>query len=112
MSDTDTETVVILQRLDPDSVDEYVESHDDVPEAVTEAMAEGGVAEFRLFVEDDVAVCVLEVADFAAYQERYETDEECLAWEAHVDQFKRSGVDPDTGEMPTMEEIWSFTNEA
>jgi L-rhamnose mutarotase len=108
---SDTETVVILQRLDPDRVDEYVESHEDVPEAVTDAMAEGGVEEFRLFVEGDVAVCVLDVEDFEAYQERYESDEACLEWESHVDQFKRSGVDPDTGEMPTMEEVWTFTSE-
>ncbi|QGA82216.1 L-rhamnose mutarotase [Halomicrobium sp. LC1Hm] len=108
---SDTETVVVMQRLDPDRVDEYVESHEHVPAAVTRAMEAGGVEEFRLFVEDDVAVCVVEAESFEAYQERYESDEACLEWEAHVDQFKRSGVDPETGEMPTMDEIWSFTSD-
>ena len=102
------ETVAMFQRLDPDRVDEYLEAHEDVPGAVPAAMERGGVHSFRLFVEDDVSVGIIEVEDFDAFNEEYLADEECQDWEEYVADFKRSGVDVDEGDMPLMDEVWTF----
>lgn len=102
------DTVALFQRLDPDQVDEYLEAHEDVPDAVPTAMERGGVHSFRLFVEDDVSVGIIEVEDFEAFNEEYLADEECQDWEEFVADFKRSGVDVNEGEMPLMDEVWTF----
>ncbi|MFB6136815.1 MAG: L-rhamnose mutarotase [Halobacteriaceae archaeon] len=107
-----TERVVMLQELDPDRVDEYLAAHEDVPEAVSDAMERGGVESFELYVRDAVSVGIIEVEDFEAYNEVYMDDPECREWERHVEQFKRSGVDPDSGEMPLMDEVWRFEADA
>lgn len=105
---TDLERVVLLQRLKPDAVDDYVEAHDDVPDSVVEAMREGGVEEYDLYVYDDVAVSVMDVRDLAEFEAVYGSDPDNEAWEERVGEFKRSGVDPDEMEMPVMERIWSL----
>lgn len=104
----DLERVVMLQRLKPDRVDEYVDAHDDVPDAVTDAMDRGGVHSFRLYVRDAISVGYIEVEDFEAYTDTYLADEECREWERYVDRFKRTGVDVDDEELPLMEEVWTF----
>ncbi|MFB6106354.1 MAG: L-rhamnose mutarotase [Halobacteriaceae archaeon] len=107
----DAETVVYLQRLDPDRVEEYVAAHEDVPEGVTDAMARGGVHEFDLFVRDDLAVCVMEVEDLDAYLEAVDGDEAVAEWERYTGQFKRAGVDPDAAPeegIPFMDRVWRF----
>jgi L-rhamnose mutarotase len=104
----DLEHVAILQRLDPDHVDDYLEAHEDVPEAVSDAMERGGVQTFRLFVHGDISVGYLAVEDFEAFNQTYTADPECQEWEDHVGEFKRSGVDVESGEMPLMDEVWTF----
>ncbi|WP_436927540.1 hypothetical protein [Halosimplex amylolyticum] len=42
--DDSTERVVMLQRLDPDHVNDYLEAHEDISQGVSDAM---GRAEFR-----------------------------------------------------------------
>jgi L-rhamnose mutarotase len=107
-----SERVAILQRLDPTQVDEYVEAHEEVPEAVSSAMKQGGVEEYELFVTGNIAVGVVTVNDFDTFVEQYRDDPQTQEWEARVDQFKLSGVDPETMEMPTMERIWRLSDEA
>lgn len=107
-NDNDPEQVVILQRIKPEMTDEYVDAHDDVPQSVIDAMIEGGVHEYRLYLRDEIAVGVVEVEDMEEFQERYESDPENEEWEAFVEQFKTDGIDPDDMEMPVMEEIWSL----
>jgi len=109
--DADGERVVLLQRLDPDAVDDYVAAHDDVPDSVVEAMNEAGVEEYELYVEGDVAVSVMTAPDLAEFEAVYEQYPDNREWEERVSQFKRSGVDPDDMEMPTMERIWSLDDE-
>jgi L-rhamnose mutarotase len=110
MGDTATEPdrVLLVQDLDPEKVDDYVEAHDDVPDAVTDAMERGGVHRFDLFVHDGVSIGYVVVDDFERFQSVYGDDPECMAWEERIAPFKRSGVDPDTGEMPLGDRIWSF----
>lgn len=108
MMSEELETVALFQRLDPEHVEAYRAAHEAVPSAVTQAMERGGVHSFRLFVEEDISVGVIEVEDFEAFNETYLADEECQMWEEHVAAFKKSGVDVDTGDMPIMEEIWTF----
>jgi len=44
MGDTDdVERVVLVQKLQPDRVEEYLRAHEDVPDPVTRRMAESGV---------------------------------------------------------------------
>lgn len=107
----DTEQIVILQRIDPEQTDEYVEAHDDVPQSVVDAMVDGGVHNYSLYLRDEIAVGVVEVEDIDAFQERYESDPENEEWEAYVQQFKREGIDPEDMEMPVMEDIWSLSDE-
>jgi L-rhamnose mutarotase len=107
----DIEHVAMIQRLVPDRVDEYLEAHEEVPDAVSEAMERGGVHTFRLFVHGDISVGYIEVEDFETFNEVYTADPECQAWEDRVGEYKRSGVDVDSGEMPVMDEIWTFEAE-
>ena len=107
------ERVAYVQQLDPDRVDEYVEAHDDVPSAVTDAMERGDVDWFDLFVRDDVAVCVAAVEDPEQFAETYdaaiEDDPAVEEWERRVGEFKREGVDVEGEEkIPFMDRIWSF----
>lgn len=111
-----SERVAYVQYLDPDRVDEYAEAHERVPEAVTDAMERGGVEWFDLFVREDVAVCVAQVADPAAFAETYDAaiDEDPAVedWERFTGQFKREGVDPDADEsIPFMDRIWTFESD-
>jgi len=106
----DTERVVVLQRLKPDAVDEYVSAHEDVPDSVVSAMEKGSVDEYELYVHDDVAVGIMEVADLAEFEAVYGSDPDNRAWEERVGEFKRSGVDPDDTEMPVMERVWSLSD--
>ena len=50
----------------------------------------------------------IEVEDFEAFNEEYMADPDCREWERRVAAFKQSGVDAESGEMPLMEEIWTF----
>jgi L-rhamnose mutarotase len=105
------ERAAFLQRLDPDHVDDYREAHEAVPSVVTDTMAAGEVEWFDVYVRDEVAVCVLSVADrerFAAVYEREMAANEALAeWEELNDGFKQSGIAD--GDIPWMDRIW--TNE-
>lgn len=105
------EQIVILQRIKPELSDDYIKAHDDVPQSVIDAMVEGGVHEYRLYLRDEIAVGVVEVEDMDKFQERYENDPANQEWEAHVEQFKREGIDPGDMEMPVMEEIWSLSED-
>jgi len=107
--DTDTEQVVMLQRLDPNKIDGYVEAHDDVPQSVTEAMERAGVEEYRLYLRDEIVIGVMELPSLKRFQEEYGSDPANEEWEECVSEFKQAGVDPDEMKMPVMEEIWSFT---
>ena len=112
MSDeTDTEQVVMLQRLDPNKVDEYIEAHEDVPQSVSDAMERAGVEEYRLYVHNEISVGVMELPSLEGFQEEYGGDPANEEWEERVSKFKQEGVDPDEMEMPVMEEIWAFTAE-
>lgn len=108
---SDTEQVAILQRIDPEKAEEYIEAHDDIPQSVVDAMVDGGVHEYRLYLHEEIAVGIVEVEDMDAFQERYESDPENEEWEAYVQQFKHEGIDPDDMEMPEMDEIWSLSDE-
>lgn len=104
----DVERVVLVQELKSDRVEDYLAAHEDVPDPVTERMGEGGVEEFRLFVGDDLSIGYIEVEDFERFQAEYNADPDCEAWERRVAEFKESGVDPDSGEFPVLEEVWTF----
>jgi L-rhamnose mutarotase len=107
----DTERAVYIQRLDPDQRDAYVEAHDEVPDGVTDAMEQGGVEEFELYVRDNVAVCILECADLDAYLDAVDGNDAVAEWERYTGQFKESGVDTDASPeagIPFMERVWRF----
>lgn len=70
----DLERVVMLQRLKQDAVDEYVAAHDDVPDSVVDAMNEGGVDEYELYVYEDVAVGIMDVRDLDEFEDVYGDD--------------------------------------
>lgn len=108
MDDNDLEQVAMIQRLDPERADDYVEAHDDVPDPVVERMTESGVERFLLFVEDGLSIGILEVEDFDRFVEEYSADPDCQEWEDRVGEFKRSGVDTDEGAIPTMDLVWSL----
>jgi L-rhamnose mutarotase len=109
MSESDDyERVAMIQRLKPDRVDDYLEAHEDVPEAVSAAMERGGVLQFQLFVRGDLSIGYIEVEDLESFQEEYMSDPECQEWEERVGEFKTSGVDVDEGSMPVMDHVWSF----
>jgi L-rhamnose mutarotase len=107
----DLARVVMLQRLKQDAIDDYVAAHDDVPDSVVDAMNEGGVDEYELYVYEDIAVGIMDVRDLDEFEDVYGDDPDNQAWEERVGEFKRSGVDPDEMEMPVMERIWSLSDE-
>ncbi|WP_248517962.1 L-rhamnose mutarotase [Salinarchaeum laminariae] len=107
----DLERIVTVQRLKSDAVDDYVAAHDDVPDSVVEAMEDGGVAEYELYVDGDIAIGIMEVEDLEAFEDVYGSDPDNQKWEERVGEFKQSGVDPDEMEMPVMERIWSLGDE-
>jgi L-rhamnose mutarotase len=94
--------------LKPDAVDDYVAAHENVPDSVVEAMHEGGVEEYELYLFEDTAVSIMEVHDLGEFEDVYASDPDNQAWEERVGAFKRSGVDPDEMEMPVMKRIWSL----
>jgi L-rhamnose mutarotase len=107
----DSETIVYLQRIDPEHREDYVDVHDEVPAAVEEAMRRGGAQRFDLFVRDDVAVCIAEVEDLDEYLETVGTDPAVQEWERRVAPYKHEGVDVDADpdeQLPMMERIWSL----
>lgn len=108
------ERAVYVQRLDPDQREAYVKAHEDVPDAVTDAMERGGVMEFELYVRDDIAVCILECVDLDTYFGAVDGDEEVAEWERYTGQFKKEGVDAEVDSesgIPFMECIWRFDPE-
>jgi L-rhamnose mutarotase len=107
----DLERVVVLQRLKQDAINDYVAAHDDVPDSVADAMNEGGVDEYELYVYEDIAVGIMDVRDLDEFEDVYAADPDNQAWEERVGEFKRSGVEPDEMEMPVMERIWSLSDE-
>lgn len=114
MSDSDTERGIYVQRIDPDQKEAYIEAHAEVPKGVTDAMAQGGVTEFELYVRDDIAICVLEATDIDEYVETITDDPSVEEWERRVAEFKRKGVDvdaPKDEQLPFMDRIWSFQPE-
>jgi L-rhamnose mutarotase len=105
------ERAVYIQYLKPDWKEEYLAAHESVPKGVTNAMVEGGVERFDLYVRGDIAVCVLEAEDVDAYLDRVSGDPTVEAWERRVAEFKREGVDVDAAEgeqIPFMDRVWSF----
>jgi L-rhamnose mutarotase len=104
----DLEHILLVQELDSDSVEEYVAAHDDVPDRVVELMRTHGVERYELFVYDDLAISYVVAEDFAAFEEAYGDDERAMEWEQRVSAFKDSGVDPETGEMPDADRIWTL----
>ena len=113
MSDENsTVRAAFLQRIDPDKVEGYRELHEDVPEFVTDAMERAGVHDFRLFLRDEIAICVLDVEDPETYVEVMSADENMDEWERRANEYKDEGIDVDSAEeqqMPWMDEIWRFT---
>lgn len=110
MSDTtdSLEGVAMIQHLDPDRIDDYLEAHEAVPEPVVEHMQRCGVETFELFVEDDLSVGYVELEDFEQFVEGYSADPDCQEWEKRVGEFKRSGVDTDDADIPLMDHVWSL----
>lgn len=108
MPSEETERAVYLQRIDPERRDEYLAAHEDVPDGVTRAMEKAGVERFDLYVRKEIAVCILEAEDVERYDEAMADDPAVEEWERRVAQFKTEGVDVESGEVPYMEEIWSF----
>lgn len=110
MSDStdDLERVAMIQHLDPDRIDDYLEAHEKVPEPVVERMRESGVETFELFVEDDLSIGYVELEDFDRFVEEYSADPDCQAWEERVGEFKTSGVDTDDSDIPLMDHVWSL----
>jgi len=111
MAQEELDRLVLVQELDPERVDDYLEAHEDVPSRVVEVMEETGVREFRLFVGEELSIGYIVAEDIERFQEVYNEEPECLAWEERVANFKRSGVDPETGEFPMLEEAWTFSTE-
>ena len=111
---SESNRAVYIQRLDPDQRQAYVDAHDDVPSAVTDAMERGGVRKFELYLRDDVAVCILECDDLDAYLDAVDGDEAVAEWERSTGQFQREGVDadadPESG-IPFMECLWRLEPE-
>ncbi|PNW28619.1 UNVERIFIED_CONTAM: hypothetical protein BEN50_21050 [Euhalothece sp. KZN 001] len=111
---SESNRAVYIQRLDPDQRQAYVDAHDDVPSAVTDAMERGGVRKFELYLRDAVAVCILECDDLDAYLDAVDGDEAVAEWERYAGQFKREGVDADADPksgIPFMECLWRFEPE-
>jgi L-rhamnose mutarotase len=107
----DTETIVYLQRIDPEHREEYIEVHEAVPAAVEDAMRRGGAQRFDLFVRDDIAVCIAEVEDLDEYIETVGEDPVVQEWERRVGPYKREGVDVGADpeeQLPLMQCIWSL----
>jgi len=107
-NDDPLERVVLVQKLKPDRVDEYLDAHEDVPDPVIERMKQSGVREFRLFVEGEYSIGYIEAEDVERFQEEYSTDPDCEAWEERVGEYKQSGVDTESGEFPVLEAVWTF----
>ena len=107
----DLERAVFLNRLNPDSVDDYVELHSEVPEFVPDAMESAGVKQFQVFVKDDIAICIMDVHDIDEYRDEYVQDPEIEDWERRVNEYKREGIDVDADgdQVPFMDEVWTFS---
>lgn len=74
-------------------------------------MERGGVHSFRLFVLGDISVGYIELDDVERFNREYIADPDCRQWERRVGEFKRSGVEVESGEMPLIEEVWAFEAE-
>ena len=106
-----TERAVVLQRIDPEQREAYLDAHEDVPNAVTDAMERNNVREFRLFIRDDIAVFVLEAPDVDAYYQDAMSDPDVQEWERYVAKFKQDGIDVDAtddDQVPFMNDVWSL----
>lgn len=109
MSDQDEiEHGAMIQRLKPDRIEEYLDAHEDVPDAVPEAMERGGVKQFQLFVHDDISIGYIEAEDLDEFVEVYTADPQCQVWEEFVDEFKTASIDVKGAELPLMDHVWSF----
>ena len=108
---TDLERVALIQHLDPDGVEGYLEAHEEVPRPVIEQMRESGVHRFLLFVEDTLSIGYIEVEDLDTFAEEYSANPECQEWEERVGQYKESGVDTDEASLPLMDRVWSLEDE-
>ena len=85
------------------------EVHEGVAEGVTDAIERGGVEEFKLYVRDDIGVCILECADLEAYLAAIDGDEAVTDWERCAGRFKKVDVDADANPeagILFMKRIW------
>ena len=110
-SSDEPERTVIVRRLKPDRVDDYIEAHEDVPNSVVSAMEKAGVEEYDLYVHDDIVVSIIEAPDLERLQEINTHNPEVQAWEDRVGQYKRSNGEQDGTGTPVMERIWTLSEE-
>jgi len=75
-----------MQRLDPDQTAEYVAAHDDVLEALTDAMERGDLRTLEPYIRDDVVVCI-ERADPGTWLNTVDGDEKVAEWKRYTSQF-------------------------
>jgi L-rhamnose mutarotase len=108
---TEPERLLLVQRLKEDRVEEYVELHQNVPDAVSELMENNGVYRYDLYIYQELAISYLVVDDFDSFTDAYADSAEALAWEERVSTLKQTGVDPETAEMPQADLIWSLDAE-
>jgi L-rhamnose mutarotase len=108
MHDDSLERAILIQRLEPDGIDGYIEAHKSVPEDIVERMEESGVEEFRLFVGENLSIGYIAAEDIGRFEEEYAEDPACIAWEEKLAEYKRTGVDTEEGDFPALEQIWAL----
>jgi L-rhamnose mutarotase len=86
-------------RLKRDKIDDYLECHKSVPEAVIRELKKAGISNFSIYIQDDALFSYMETkgpaeeVDFAQYLR----NPECKKWEELMKTFQTGDGNPDEG---------------
>ena len=99
MSDTSTERVCFLLRLEPDRVQDYLAAHEVVWPDMLDALRQAGWRNYSLFIrhEDGLVVGYLETDDFASATAEMAQNAVNERWQASMAEYFQAadGAHPD-----------------
>jgi L-rhamnose mutarotase len=100
------ERVAFTMRLLPGAEAEYRERHAHVWPEMLQALKDGGVSDYSIYLLDDRLIGVFDVVDFAAFREHMAALEVNDRWQADMARLIDPCTDPATGFHRRLEEIF------
>lgn len=100
------ERVAFTMRLLPGAETEYRERHAHVWPEMLQALKDGGVSDYSIYLLDDRLIGIFDVVDFDAFRAHMAAQEVNDRWQADMARLIDPCTDPATGFHRRLEEIF------